>query len=234
MAWHEHHQIIYSKTADFPSNILVTHSDQVRINAQLIDATSGGHVWADRYDGSATNIFAVQDEFIRKIVKALAVNLTEEGKEEIGLGKTTNIAAREAFQKGWDSYLRYSPIDNAAAVGHLKAALELDPVYGQAYAALGMVYLRGCQLRWHKPLQMSVGKAFREADKYRKQMEIYPSTLAKLLLIRVPGKCSRYPAPTVPGAPGRPRPVDRWSGRGAPRSPGSAVGHDEKPGLSPR
>jgi TolB-like protein/class 3 adenylate cyclase len=68
--------------------------DQVRINAQLIDATTGGHVWADRYDGNAADIFAVQDEFIRKIVKALAVNLTEEEQEEIGLGKTNNIAAR--------------------------------------------------------------------------------------------------------------------------------------------
>ena len=109
--------------------------DEVRINAQLIDATTGGHVWADRYDGSAVDIFSVQDEFVRKIVKALAVNLTEEEQEEIGLGQTSNIEAREAFQKGWESYLRYSANDNAAAVSQFQVALELDPEYGRAYAA---------------------------------------------------------------------------------------------------
>ena len=66
---------------------------------QLIDATTGEHVWADRYDGSVVDIFAVQDTFIRKIVKALAVNLTEEEQEEIALGQTSNIEAREIFQK---------------------------------------------------------------------------------------------------------------------------------------
>jgi TolB-like protein/HEAT repeat protein len=154
--------------------------DQVRVNAQLIDATTGGHLWADRYDGSAANIFTVQDGFMRKIVKALAVNLTEEEQEEISLGQTNNIAAREAFQEGWDSYLRYSPIDNAAAVGHLETALELDPEYGQAYAALGMVYLRGCMMRWHQPLKMSPGRAFAEAARYKIMMEKYPSSLANV------------------------------------------------------
>lgn len=154
--------------------------DQVRVNAQLIDATTGGHIWAERYDGDDADIFAVQDEFIRKIVKALAVNLTEEEEEEIGLGQTDNISARELFQKGWNSYLRYSPADNASAADHFKAALRLDPEYGQAYAALGLVYLRGCQLRWHEPLNMSTGEAFYAADKNRKQTEKYPSTLANV------------------------------------------------------
>jgi TolB-like protein/class 3 adenylate cyclase len=67
--------------------------DEVRINAQLIDATTGGHVWAERYDGSVVDIFSVQDEFVRKIVKALAVNLSEDEQEEIALGQTSNIEA---------------------------------------------------------------------------------------------------------------------------------------------
>jgi adenylate cyclase len=159
--------------------------DQIRVNAQLIDATTGGHLWADRYDGSAANIFTVQDGFIRRIVKALAVNLTEEEQEEISLGQTTNIAAREAFQEGWDSYLRYSPTDNATAVDHLKTALELDPEYGQAYAALGMVYLRGCMMRWHEPLNTSPGGAFAQASLYREQMEKYPSSLANVASSRI-------------------------------------------------
>ena len=50
--------------------------DQLRVNAQLIDALSGGHVWADRFDGNVADIFAVQDVFVAKIVEALKVNLT--------------------------------------------------------------------------------------------------------------------------------------------------------------
>jgi len=51
--------------------------DQVRINTQLIDATTGGHLWAERYDGSLKNVFALQDSVTRKIVTALAINLTD-------------------------------------------------------------------------------------------------------------------------------------------------------------
>ena len=50
--------------------------DKVRMNAQLIDALTGGHVWADRFDGDVADIFAVQDEFLRKIVEALQVTLS--------------------------------------------------------------------------------------------------------------------------------------------------------------
>jgi adenylate cyclase len=152
--------------------------EQMRVNAQLIDATTGGHVWADRYDGNVTDIFPLQDTFIRKIVKALAVNLSEDEQEEIILGQTSNIEAREVFQKGWESYLRYSADDNAAAISQFEMALEIDPEYGRAYAALALVYLRGCQLQWNKPLKMSVGAANAKSQTYLYETERYPSTLA--------------------------------------------------------
>jgi TolB-like protein/class 3 adenylate cyclase len=151
--------------------------DEVRINAQLIDATTGGHVWAERYDGSAVDIFSVQDEFVRKIVKALAVNLSEDEQEELGLGQTSNIEAREAFQKGWENYQRYSPDDNAEAVGHFKEALELDPDYGRAYAAVSLAYLRGCQLRWHEQLGMSNAEANARALVNLDETKSHPSSL---------------------------------------------------------
>ncbi|MGH8613630.1 MAG: adenylate/guanylate cyclase domain-containing protein, partial [Gammaproteobacteria bacterium] len=108
--------------------------DKVRMNAQLIDALTGGHVWADRFDGNVADIFAVQDEFLRKIVEALEVNLAQPEKEEIARAKPNNIAAKEAFDEGWSLYLRFNAKDNARAVGPLKRAIELDPTYGRAYA----------------------------------------------------------------------------------------------------
>ena len=62
--------------------------DQVRVNAQLIDATTGGSLWAERHDGSAKDIFAVQDKFVQIIVQALALNLSKDEQEEIGRGQT--------------------------------------------------------------------------------------------------------------------------------------------------
>jgi len=152
--------------------------EQVRVNAQLIDATTGGHMWADRYDGRVEDIFSVQDAFVREIVKELAVNLSEDEQIEIGLGQTSNIEAREIFQKGLESYLNYSPDENAAAISQFEKAIGLDPEYGRAYAGLGLAYIRGCQLRWNEPLNMSTGEAFDKAISYLDKTKDHPSTLA--------------------------------------------------------
>ena len=154
--------------------------DQVRINAQLIDATTGGHLWAERYDGSLADIFAVQDKFVRRIVTALALNLSPVEQEEIDRGQTSNIEAREAFQRGWEHYLQFSPEQNASAATEFETAIELDPDYGRAYAALGLVYLRGCAWRWSEPLNMSRGAAFSTAARYLDEAKNHPSSLANV------------------------------------------------------
>lgn len=166
--------------------------DQVRVNAQLIDATTGGHVWAERYDGPVTDIFAIQDQFIRKITKALAVEITVEEQEEIELGKTTNLSARDKFQQGWENYLSYTAKDNAMAAGLFKEALEFDPDYGRAYAALGLVFLRGCQQRWNEPLGVSVGEANATAQNYLGKTKSHPSTLANVAASRINLYNNRY------------------------------------------
>ena len=73
--------------------------DQVRINAQLIDATTGGHLWADRYDGSMADIFSLQDNITRQIVSALESNLVP--GETAARSKTVSTRAYDAFLKGW-------------------------------------------------------------------------------------------------------------------------------------
>ncbi len=153
---------------------------QVRVNAQLIDATTGGHLWAERYDGNVTDIFAVQDAFIRKIVGALAVNLSAEEQEEIARGQSANIEAREAFQEGWEHYFRFSSADNAKAAEQFKIAVELDPEYGRAYSALGMVYVRGCQWLWNEDLGMSAGEANSTAQSYLSEGKKRSSSLTNV------------------------------------------------------
>jgi TolB-like protein len=75
--------------------------DQVRINAQLIDAVTGGHLWAERYDGSVTDVFALQDRVARNIVTALAVRLTGEEQSREARTQTENPQAYDAFLRGW-------------------------------------------------------------------------------------------------------------------------------------
>ncbi|MCZ6860888.1 MAG: tetratricopeptide repeat protein, partial [Alphaproteobacteria bacterium] len=154
--------------------------DQVRVNAQLIDAITGGHIWADRYDGNVTDIFAVQDTFVREIVGALALNLSDVEQEEIASGQTSDIEAREAFQQGWEHFLRYTAEDNATAAEQFLRAVELDPEYGRAYSALGMVYVRGCQYRWNDKLGLSPDGAFDTAVQYLTKGEENSSSMTKV------------------------------------------------------
>ena len=78
--------------------------DQVRINAQLIDATTGGHIWAERYDGTLDDVFALQDNVTREIIAALAVTLTGEEVAQQARRETTSAAAHDAYLQGWAHY----------------------------------------------------------------------------------------------------------------------------------
>jgi adenylate cyclase len=113
---------------------------EIRVNAQLIDATTGGHVWADRYDGDMKNVFGLQDKVTRNVVTALAVELTKEDRERVARRSTENVEAYDLFLKGWQHYLRQTPEDFRAAIDYFKRAADLDPKYGRAYAALAATY----------------------------------------------------------------------------------------------
>ena len=113
-------------------------NERVRINAQLIDATTGGHLWAERYDGTMTDIFGLQDKVTQKIVTALALNLT--ARTPGNRQQTANSQAYDAFLKGWEHYRRFSPDDFSRAIPYFERAVELDPDYGRAYAALASLY----------------------------------------------------------------------------------------------
>ncbi len=112
--------------------------NNVRINAQLIDALTGGHVWAERYDDVNDDIFALQDRVIEKIVSALELKLTQ--SEQVVGRETTNPEAHDAFLRGWAHYRRNSPEAFAQAIPYFERAIEFDPDYSLAYAALATVY----------------------------------------------------------------------------------------------
>jgi TolB-like protein/Flp pilus assembly protein TadD len=114
--------------------------NQVRINAQLVDATTGGHVWAERYDGSLDDVFSMRDKITQSIVTALKITLVGQEQGGQNQGKSNNTAAYDAYLRGWQFYRRYTPEDFVEAISHFKRAVEIDPDYGQAWAALASVY----------------------------------------------------------------------------------------------
>jgi adenylate cyclase len=123
---------------------------RVRINAQLIDATSGGHLWADRYDRDLTDIFAVQDEVTRHIVDALKVKLNPGEASRISGGPTANLEAHDLFMKA-RALLQGQKKDREMfdlVTTWLNRAIELDPDYSDAYAGLGMVHNLDFLNRW--------------------------------------------------------------------------------------
>lgn len=117
--------------------------EKVRINAQLIDAIKGHHLWAEHYDGSMKDVFGLQDQITQKIISALDVKLTGKEKEFIGHPGIDNLAAYDEFKKGWIHYLRMTPDDLPKAIQFFKRATELDPNYSRAYAALALAYAAG-------------------------------------------------------------------------------------------
>ena len=128
---------------------------EVRVNAQLIDAATGGNVWADRYDGELKNIFDLQDKVTLNVVTALAVELTKDDRERVSRRGTGNPQAYDVFLKGWQHYLRQTPEDFRFAIVHFKKAVELDPKYGRAYAALAATYWEASSRFWDLALGFS-------------------------------------------------------------------------------
>ncbi len=122
--------------------------DQVRINAQLIDTQTGGHLWAERYDGRLNDVFSLQDQVTQNIVTALAISLTAGEKAERAQPETGSAEAYDAFLRGWAHYRRSTPDDFAKAVSYFEKAIQLDPDYSRAYAALAAVYQTVADKNW--------------------------------------------------------------------------------------
>lgn len=110
--------------------------DRVRITAQLIDAATGGHVWADRYDRDLVDVFAVQDEITHRIVESLRVTLLPQEREAIERVPTENVDAYQSYLMGRQFFRRYSRSSWEIAKRMYQRAIELDPNYARAYAGV--------------------------------------------------------------------------------------------------
>ena len=113
-----------------------TVGQRVRINAQLIEAATGGHLWAERYDRDLTDIFAVQDEITKAIVGQLKVKLLPEERHAIEQSPTRHVEAYTHFLKG--RQFLHSAVKSSLILARrmFAIAVELDPHFARAYAGM--------------------------------------------------------------------------------------------------
>ena len=115
--------------------------NQLRITAQLIDATTGNHLWAERWDREIKDILAIQDELTMKIASALQVKLTEGEWASVLAKGTENLETYLKILEGRELINALNRDDNALARKKLEEAIALDPKSAVAYAYLGFTYV---------------------------------------------------------------------------------------------
>jgi adenylate cyclase len=109
---------------------------RVRVTGQLIDGTTGGHLWADRYDRDLTDIFEIQDEITTSIVDQLKIRLLPKEKKAIEQAPTVNIEAYNSYLKGRQLYHAFTKSYLILAKEMFAKAVEIDPNYARAYAGM--------------------------------------------------------------------------------------------------
>jgi adenylate cyclase len=115
--------------------------DRIRITAQLIDATTGHHLWSERYDRDLKSLFALLDEITKEIVTALDVKLTHGEQARIWHRGTDNFEAWEYAVRGVSLYWRFTKGNIAKARELFKKAVDLDPMYTWAWTMLAWTHL---------------------------------------------------------------------------------------------
>ena len=132
---------------------------KIRITAQLIDALSGTHVWADRFDREQTDLFAMQDEITNKITLALRVTLTDGEEARVHRRHTRSLEAWNVVSLGVEYFNRFTKADNHDARRYFVRATEIDPGYALAYALRAWTHWIDVQNGWGNSREESFAQA---------------------------------------------------------------------------
>jgi tetratricopeptide (TPR) repeat protein len=132
---------------------------RVRITADLVDARTGREVWGERYDRSLGDIFAIQDEVTQLIVATLVGEIDDAELRRIGERDAPDLEAYGFFLRGQQAFYRYSRESNVVAQHMYRKAIELDPGFSRAYAALSRTYHYDWQFSWSESSAASLDRA---------------------------------------------------------------------------
>jgi TolB-like protein/class 3 adenylate cyclase len=138
-------------------------ASRVRITGQLIDASTGAHLWADRFDGQLEDVFDLQDQVTSSVVGAIAPKLEQAEIERAKRKPTENLDAYDYFLRGMSAFHQFSKSSNEAAVALFARATEIDPGYAAAYGMAARCYLQRIGFAWVTDRQHEVAEAERLA-----------------------------------------------------------------------
>ena len=122
--------------------------ERIRITAQLVDATSGHHIWSEKYDREMRDFFALSDEITRNIAVALQIKLTEGEQARVFHRYTENLEAWALATEAWNLIPRFTREDNARGGKLAEQAVKLDPHYGFAWSLLAYSYFNAAKMGW--------------------------------------------------------------------------------------
>lgn len=160
----------------------------LRITAKLIDSETGSHLWTERYDRQLQDVFAVQDDVTRNIVAALALTLSEKEKESVARRSTSSIEAYDLLLRGQSLYARSTKENNAQARELYQRAIQLDPAFGRAYAALAITHADDFRYGWSADPAISIKTAVETARHAVTVADSIPQTFGALGYVYVTNK----------------------------------------------
>ena len=140
-------------------------NNQIRINAQLVDGETGGHIWAERFDGTMADVFALQDHVNRKIVAALKISLTAADERSLDKVETTNAEAYDLLLRGLEQYQNFSRESMILSRDWFEQAAALDPDYARAYANIALTHSTEVNFYWTADREESIRLGLESADK---------------------------------------------------------------------
>jgi adenylate cyclase len=154
--------------------------DKIRISAQLIDALSGRHLWAERYDRELKDIFAVQDELTKEIITAMQVEFTWGEQARVDARGTNNLQAYLKFLQARENVNRFYSEGNALGRQLAQEAIDLDPQYAMAYRILAATHRMDVFLGTSKSPKESIGMCFKLLNKSIELDETYAEAYGAL------------------------------------------------------
>lgn len=145
-------------------DVRISHGN-IRVSAELIDAASDRHIWAEAYNRTSENVFSVVGEITSIIVSTLVKHIElAEARRENRLD-TTEMQAYRLYLQGQEALLKHNAQDNAAARKLFTLATEFDPKYARAFAGIARTYNYEWQFGWGKNPQAALDEALTVAKR---------------------------------------------------------------------
>jgi adenylate cyclase len=138
---------------------------RVRVTVQLVEAITGGHLWAERYDRDLADIFSVQDEITKRVSEAIQPTLERSERERAARKPPDSLDAWESYHRGMWHFANVDAAENECARGFFRRAIQLDPRFAPAEAALALTYLNEITLFQPRDRAMNISQASEHAGR---------------------------------------------------------------------